>query len=216
MREDSTIRAALASIIEAAGSDRWMLGGSAGLLLRGIGLPSGPRDIDLYCDDADIPFVHHALQQYAIDEPEISVTDIYRSTLSHYLIENYRVELVGGFQITAHGCLYRTEVNRVLRRYGLSLDVGNIEMKRVVHIVPLAHELWFNALRNRVDRVQLISSAIRIAPGKHEAAFALIEESNNFPKNTINHVHSWIDDQKEGELEWTLKYSSGHPVGQSE
>ncbi|MBH5317969.1 hypothetical protein I6N90_09145 [Paenibacillus sp. GSMTC-2017] len=214
MRKDIHIRQALATIIDAAGNNRWVLGGSSGLLLRGLQLPTEPNDIDLYCDDKDMLSIHRALQQFAIDDPELSESDIYRSTLSHYQIGQYRVELVGGFQISAHGCRYKTEVKNVLRHYSKAVDVGVNGLHQLVHIVPLAHELWFNALRDRSDRVELIVDAIRLSRIEHKKALTVIEQKNGFPKELIECVNGWINDQREGELEWTLKLSSGLPVVQ--
>ncbi|MDQ6418244.1 hypothetical protein RB620_02220 [Paenibacillus sp. LHD-117] len=207
MTNEAGITKALAAIITAAGCGDWIVGGSAGLLLRGLKLPAEPRDLDLYCDETDMRKLHDRLQKYAIDDPAYSETDIYRSWLSHYQIEGIRLELVGGFRVTAHGCSYRTEVKEALLPLGSPVSVDNRMADAV--IVPLAHELWFNALRGRADRVQLIAEAFAASPAVHLEALRIIESRNEFNSCAISQVHRWIRNAEAGDEEWTLKSFSG-------
>lgn len=218
MTTDAIIHNALASIIDCAGNGKWILGGSAGLLLRGLALDTRPRDLDLYCDREDAAELHEALRPCAVDSPAYSETDIYRSTLSHYEIAGMRVELVAGFQVRALGCLYAVEVKELLLPYAASVVVGGGAgvartradgIPRPARLVPLAHELWFNALRGRDDRVRLIAAAMGADLQGHSAALDMLERRNGFPQEAVGLVRQWIQEQGAGDGEWTLKSSSG-------
>lgn len=176
----------------------WVLGGSAGLLLRGISLSAPPRDIDLYCDEKDIYVIHQKLLRYAIDTPQLSETAIYKSTLSHYWIGELMVELVGGFQVSAFGCRYSADVRDILHPYGEDIGVyGSTDMPCKVRVAPLAHELWFNALREREDRFTLIAEAMRKEPQSHKEVLAVIEANNRFRSEMIANVHLRMCNRKE-------------------
>ena len=153
---------------------KWLIGGSTGLLLRGLELPSPPRDLDLYADDEAARTLHAALRPYAVDEQQLSVSPIYRSILSHYEIHGVQVELVGGFVVAAGQDRYTVEVEDVLEPLRLPVSIGAFE----AGIVPLAHELWFNMLRAREDRVSLITTHMRKEPGLHQEALWLIAARN--------------------------------------
>ncbi|MHA7963610.1 nucleotidyltransferase family protein [Paenibacillus sp. CAU 1782] len=204
------IHSALAMIVEAAGSDLWVTGGSAGLMLRGLPLAASPRDLDLYCDEENGAELHHRLKAYALNIPHFSESDIYRSTLSHYDIGGWRVELVAGFQVASMGCRYKVEVRDVLLPHGKSVTVGN---HHATTLVPLAHELWFNALRGRADRVETIVGGILLDRDRHMAAMKAIEERNRFPDEFVQQVHDWITTGEGGDREWTLKYTFGLQAG---
>ncbi|MBD2869645.1 nucleotidyltransferase family protein [Paenibacillus arenilitoris] len=180
MTDNEPIHEALAAIVHATASPgaSWVVGGSAGLMLRGLPLAAEPRDLDIYCDDEDVALIYEALRQYAVDEPELSVTGMYRSRLCHFHIKGIQVELVGGFQVTADGCRYVTDVKNLLIPYGDVVSFG--DGSREAAVVPLAHELWFNRLRGREDRVALIANAFAAAPGRHEEALEAIEAGNSF------------------------------------
>lgn len=208
MTDESNIIRALAAVNRLAGSGNWVVGGSAGLLLRGFELPAKPRDLDLYCDEEDMRLLHDRLRPYAIDVPAYSETDIYRSWLSHYELEGVRVELVGGFRVTAFDCFYRTEVREVLLPLGLPVTTDGLAAASVV--VPLAHELWFNALRGRPDRVKPIAEAFAADPSAHQKALGIIEARNSFSPDAVSEVHRWISSgSEEGDGGWMLKSSSG-------
>lgn len=207
MTDRAGINKALAAVIKLAGSGNWVVGGSAGLLLRGITLTTQPRDLDIYCDHADMPRMHEALRRHAIDEPACSETSIYRSWLSHYELEGIRLELVGGFRVTAHDSVYNTEVREVLQPLGLPVRVDK-ELS-AAHVVPLAHELWFNALRDRADRVQTIVEAFSSQPAVHEKALQVIERRNRLNPFAMREVRQWLSQREAGEHQWTLKSYSG-------
>ncbi|WP_308639130.1 hypothetical protein [Paenibacillus silvisoli] len=184
---------ALERIAQAAGPTgaSWLIGGSAGLLLRGLEIGRPPRDLDLYADEADAALLHQALLPYAVDEQHESVSPIYRSVLSHYLIEDIQVELVGGFVVSAGGDRYEVEVAEVLFPLQQPVPIGE---SLVVGIVPLAHELWFNVLREREDRTRLIASQIRKEPDRHMEAARIIASRNSLTVKTKQYVQQLIDE----------------------
>lgn len=143
----------------------WLIGGSCGLLLQGVEVAKPPRDIDLYVDRSAVPAVHAKLLEWADDEPQYSETPIYRSTLSHYDISGHTLEMVGGFEVETSGCLYAVDT-KLLEPYATVTNIGNGRMK----LMPLAHELLFNLLRQRQDRYNAIAAAMRAEPGRHDPA----------------------------------------------
>ncbi|WP_336786779.1 hypothetical protein [Paenibacillus sp. MMO-177] len=182
MNKDRSIDNALAAIVrllEGAHAD-WVLGGSAGLMLRGLPLPEQPNDIDLYADDEDYDLIYERLQPYASDTKELSECGNYRSFLSHFVIEGIPVELVGGFVVRAEGCRYVTEVRTLLKPYSEQYVVRNGQEELYVPVVPLAHELWFNKLRQREDRLEMIADHYIKEESRHEAARKLLEQRNVF------------------------------------
>jgi hypothetical protein len=167
--------AEVAGATKACGA-KWLVGGSASLLLRGMNLPAQPRDLDIYCDEPSIPALYGLLQAYAQDEPELSVTSMYRSTLCHFELHGVQVELVGGFEVEALGSRYVTAVEAVLWPHASEFPLPGGS----VHVVPLAHELWFNQLRGREDRVSQIVAAMTADFSAHAHALAAIEGANSF------------------------------------
>lgn len=168
----------------------WVVGGSAGLMLRGLELPAPPRDLDLYADPADARAMYEALAPYAVDRPVRSVTERYESILSHYLVEGIRVELVGGFVVSDRGCRYEMRVRDVIlplagRRVLAPCGCG-------VDIVPLAHELWFNWLRGRRDRMELVSGAIAADPDRHLRAFRALTAAGGFTPEAVAAVEELL------------------------
>ncbi|MFF2887605.1 hypothetical protein [Paenibacillus sp. NPDC057967] len=205
--ETTSVHEALSTIVRLAGNTSWVLGGSAALLLRGLQLGAPPRDIDLYCDDDAASAIHDALSGYAIDKPSFSETDIYRSTLSHYRIGSIQVELVGGFTVHALGCCYQINVKEVLLPYSEAMELhehmdGKLDYVRVV---PLAHELWFNTLRQREDRVRVIAEEMRKQPLAHRLALEAIEAGNDFAEDVVIDVHERITGSQKGERPWMRK-----------
>ncbi|RXZ76874.1 hypothetical protein EBB07_31725 [Paenibacillaceae bacterium] len=172
----------------------WVVGGSGGLLLQGIQLPAPPRDLDLYVDEQEAAIVHRALAAYAVDEPAYSSTGMYRSLLSHYRIENMDVELVSGFEVSAGEELYRTEVRDVLWPLGLKPAPGVGDYR----VVPLAHELVFNMLREREDRLKLIAAAIAAEPKAALPAFEMLIARNRFSASFVSRLQSVLS-CKDGE-----------------
>jgi hypothetical protein len=183
------LESVLSLISRVAGREAvWVVGGSAGLLLRGLSLEKSPRDLDLYADEADALHIHHALAPYAVDRQEESITERYRSILSHYEIGGMSVELVGGFEVHAHDSLYKLEVRELLMPLGLKLQ-GTEDQ---VAVVPLAHELWFNLLRDRPDRLRQIGAEMKAHPQLHLPAFEQIVERNVLATVQIELAYSWI------------------------
>ncbi|WP_141501040.1 hypothetical protein [Paenibacillus luteus] len=200
MTEQQRIHKALAAIIQATeqSSSPWIIGGSTGLMLRGIPLTADPRDLDLYCDDEDIDDLYKTLSSFAIDEPVISVTDMYRSRLCHFIIHEVQVELVGGFRVQAGGSAYETMVRKLLLPFSDQAYMDSSGLS--ASVVPLAHELWFNYLRGRADRVEIIVRAFAGSPSKHEGALAAIERSNVFTIEAQRSLHHLISAGEVGGL----------------
>lgn len=142
----------------------WLLGGSCGLLLQGVKLEKDPRDIDIYTDTEDMPVLHHLLESWAEDVPHLDEEGMYKSVLSHYEIERYDVELVGGFMITSLESVYQVKVKDLLYEYSPETSIQQIPFR----LMPLSHELIFNVLRNRQDRYEAIAEVIREHPENHE------------------------------------------------
>lgn len=185
------IEAALALIAERAKNSglAWVVGGSAGLMLGGLPLASEPRDLDLYIDDAEFDRLYLLLQSYAIDEPVLSETGMYRSQLCHFVIEGIEVELVGGFVVRAQESVYATEVAELLKP--LSMPV-KLRSGQNVYVVPLAHELWFNVLRDRSDRYELIIEAFANSLSEHWGALEQLERRNTLAPALKRKLHDWL------------------------
>jgi hypothetical protein len=192
MDNKSRIERALVRIAErTAGSGAaWVVGGSAGLMLRGIELPAPPRDLDLYADPADARAMHEALSPYAVDRPVRSVTERYESILSHYHIEDVHVELVGGFVVSDRGCRYEVRVREMLLPEAEFRALDGLGSGAA--IVPLAHELWFNWLRGRRDRLELIAGAFAADPDRHLRAFRALTAAGRFTPEAVAEVESLL------------------------
>lgn len=167
---------ALAELAALLGSEEvvYVIGGSTGLALRGAELGRPPRDLDVYVDEEDVGDVHRLLRPYALDAPESSVTERYRSTLSHYRIAGAMVELVGGFRVSARESVYKTEVREVLHP---GCDLIGLEGTGLP-VVPLGHELIFNLLRERLDRAEIAGKLIAASPEKHVPKLRLLLDRN--------------------------------------
>jgi hypothetical protein len=142
---------------------KWLVGGSCGLLLHGIELTQRPSDLDIYLDEHEVEDLFHALQKWALDRPQTSKTEIYISTLSHYLIADMQVEAVGGFSVHNNGSFYHAEAAYLLQNHALQVEMQGA----VLAVMPLAHELLFNMLRARPDRYEAIAYAMLLRPDKH-------------------------------------------------
>jgi len=197
VEDNDSIRRALAIIAEAAESTGavWLVGGSAGLMLRGLKLDKPPGDLDLYADSADATLLHQALASYSTDEQQINISGIYRSELSHYDIAGVSVELVGGFVVTAGLDRYQVEVREVLQPLREVFSYAG----RSMGVVPLAHEMWFNLLRGRNDRVELIAAAVQSERDQHQAAFEQIESRNALSLAAIERAHAWLEHDRSRE-----------------
>jgi hypothetical protein len=160
---------------------KWLVGGSCGLLLHGIELAQKPRDLDIYLDEHEVVTLFHVLQNWALDLPQISTTEIYTSSLSHYLVADMQVEAVGGFCVHKKGSLYQAEAAYFLERYALQVEVQGA----VIAVMPLAHELLFNMLRDRPDRYEAIASAMLLRPEQHMPILQDLIERNQWEPEFI-------------------------------
>ena len=154
----------------------WLVGGSCGLALHAVPIGAAPRDVDIYVDADGAAAFHSALLDYASDVQQFSETERYRSTLSHYDIGGVVVELVAGFEVRAAGADYRIDIGGAIGRHALRLDVGG----EPVGVMPLAHELAFNLLRERADRYEAIAAAMRADLEAHLPALRDIVADNRF------------------------------------
>lgn len=168
--------ARLAERLETCGA-LWVVGGSTGLAMRGADIGRPPRDLDLYADEEDIPAIHACLADFAADEPQVSVTDRYRSILSHYTIGDTSIELVGSFQVRKDKSFYRTEVRSLLHPLGDSHFIGG-SAGCFARLVPLGHELIFNVLRDRPDRCRIAGGLIARDPKRHLPILRTLIERN--------------------------------------
>ncbi|NOU97567.1 hypothetical protein GC093_30725 [Paenibacillus sp. LMG 31456] len=145
----------------------WLVGGSCGLLLHGVPLHAAPRDLDLYTDSLGATEIHKVLLPYSIDHQIEDQSGIYKSILSHYEINGIHVELVGEFEVTALGSIYKVEAAFLAE--APSLEIGEVLLNNqdaealipALNVMPLEHELLFNVLRNRPDRYEAIAVVLR-------------------------------------------------------
>lgn len=162
----------------------WMLGGSCSLLVQGVDLDRLPRDIDVYTD------IHAAKQLHAhppgvnIDRQQVDRSGSYVSLLSHYELEGFPIELVGGFEVLCGGALYRLEVERLLWPAGIPFHVGHSSLR----LTPLSHELLFNLLRNRPDRYQAIAEVMRQEPQRHIIILQQLLMSNIWTEEQLDRL----------------------------
>ncbi|SEB64641.1 hypothetical protein SAMN05443246_1433 [Paenibacillus sp. GP183] len=155
---------------------KWLVGGSCGLLLHGIELVQSPGDLDIYLDEHEVEALFHILQNWALDQPLLSTTEIYTSTLSHYRVADMQVEAVGGFSVHKNGSHYYAEAEYFLQQYALNVEIQGT----VLAVMPLAHELLFNMLRDRPDRYKPIAAAMLIKPEQHLPVLQDLIERNQW------------------------------------
>lgn len=180
--------AALARRLELCGAI-WVIGGSTGLAMRGASLGRVPRDVDIYADEDDATRIHANLANDALDVPQYSETERYRSILSHYTIEGAAIELVGNFRIASGGSHYRTEVERMLYPNGDDCQL----LGSTVRLVPLGHELIFNILRERDDRCKLIGERIRRQPERHLPPLRALLARNDLTHAAITEIAGYVN-----------------------
>ncbi|WP_426453555.1 hypothetical protein ACP26L_14710 [Paenibacillus sp. S-38] len=196
------LRLALQEIGRSSGEAQaaWLVGGSTGLLLQGVPLAAPPRDLDLYTDRDTAYKLHSALLRWSVDEQQESATDIYRSILSHYVISGVSVELVGAFEVRASESEYRVEAAYLQRAYyALPLRLGDgLE----TGLMPLAHELLFNLLRQRPDRYEAIAEVLRTRKDSRElAALKSLISRNRFGGEALAYAQSVLESMSSGERE---------------
>lgn len=155
---------------------RWLIGGSCGLLMQNVDIGRSPRDLDIYVDRNDVSAIHSSLQDYSVDTPVYSQTSIYASILSHYQIHGDAVEVVGDFKVQALDSFYQVEAAYLWEDHSYTAVIGNHEVK----VMPLAHELLFNLLRNRPDRYEAIYHTMIAAPELHMPTLNALLQRNSW------------------------------------
>ncbi|MCR8842980.1 hypothetical protein NQ117_04745 [Paenibacillus sp. SC116] len=151
-------------------SSKWIIGGSCSLLLQGVELLAPPNDIDVFADQGDAELLHQLWRSKSTDDAAWNETEMYRSLLSHYEIYRCSVELVGQFNVRNEWCSYQMEVSTGLWQYAPPAIVG----AQSIRLTPLIHELLFNMLRGRIERVDAIAAAIRCNPQQHEEVLSYV------------------------------------------
>jgi hypothetical protein len=166
----------------------WMVGGSCGLVLQGVHVDAEPRDLDVYADHQDTVHLHQSLISFSIDSPEWSETGMYKSLLSHYEIGNVQVELVGSLYVSTSASIYEVRVGGPSAVRGPQLSLEGIS----IPLMPLAHELIFNVLRNRPDRYEAIATAMRNDAHVHVAQLQELISANDLSPSVIEQLKRLI------------------------
>lgn len=148
----------------------WLVGGSCSLALQQVQLAAHPRDLDVYADRDDASLIDQQLFDHACDRPHYSETSIYRSVLSHYMLAGIEIELVGGFTVSSGGSRYEVAVRQHMNSHAVQHTIDG----RVYRLMPLAHELVFNLLRQRDDRCTAIAAVMREQTDLHLPALHTI------------------------------------------
>ena len=172
-----------------------MIGGSCGLLLQSVPIGSVPNDLDIYVDAREASLFHRALRRYAADEQQYSETDKYCSVLSHYHIGDVAVELVAGFTVKVPGALYRIDIANVMKPFGCQVVLDGTE----VGVMPLAHELLFNVLRDRPDRYEAVAETMRKDLSRHLPALKAIVAMNELDGRWLQKISSLLGCEIGGE-----------------
>jgi hypothetical protein len=167
---------------------KWLVGGSCGLVLQDVIIDKLPRDLDIYVDAKDAGIVYEALQSYATDQLVRSQTGIYISLLSHFRMVNVPVEVVGGFEVHVDQSHYQVEVSGFLESFDVTYDTGICRFG----VMPLAHELVFNILRQRPDRYQAIAEKMRANPMEYLTPLNKILERNSFSVDFIHKLNELL------------------------
>jgi hypothetical protein len=173
--------AALQALLKGSKGD-WLVGGSCGLIMQGIELAEPPRDLDIYADLLTAKTMYKQLKAYAEDQFQESTTEIYHSYLSHYTIEEVPVELVGNFQVRSKGTNYKVKISSSLLAHSSVVYLGEAPIR----LMPLAHELVFNMLRNREDRYLAVAALMKERLELTMPALNEIIRNNSFSSEHIN------------------------------
>lgn len=175
----------------------WLLGGSCSLLLQQVKLERQPNDIDVYADIADAKQLHTAAPGDPEDRQELNCSGLYTSLLSHYRVGGIRLELVGGFEITAGGSMYRLEVKHVLQEYAPQMELKDNQLQ----LTPLSHEFMFNLLRDRPDRYDAIAQAMNVHPELHAPLMGRLLQANVWSEMHLGRIAAL--------LPWTVDMIAG-------
>jgi hypothetical protein len=152
------------------------------LQISQIEINRSPRDLDIYVDRNDMDDVFNALREFATDEPELNHTAIYASVLSHFLMAGIPVELVGGFKVTTMDSKYEVEAAYLHEAHAIHAHIGNNEL----FLMPLAHELLFNILRDRPDRYEPIALSMLQMPELHMPALQALLARHHWGEGLLN------------------------------
>ncbi|MNJ71366.1 hypothetical protein D3C77_679040 [compost metagenome] len=99
------------------------------------------------------------------------------------------MELVGGFEIRKGKSIYRTEVNGILREHSSK----EILEGAPIQLMPLAHELLFNVLRERSDRYTAVAQVMRKSPEPHIRLLQLLLTRNVWEAKVVASVAELLD-----------------------
>lgn len=160
------------------------IGGSCGLVLQGVDIGRSPRDIDMYYDMNYGAELYSALKPYEIDAPQLGETERYCSVLSHYDMNRYILELVGDFRVFVGESVYDVKIEEVLLSDLVLVDLDGVSL----YVMPLSHELVFNVLRSRLDRVAAIARVMRNKENKHKDCLERILSHNRISKQHIQEL----------------------------
>ncbi|MDG0813118.1 hypothetical protein [Cohnella rhizosphaerae] len=185
---------AFAASTEGCGA-RWLVGGSAGLALRGARLAAAPRDLDIYADAASVAALHDRVAGWVVETPAWDETGRYRSLLSRYRYGGVAIELVGDFEIRAPGSRYRTEVDAFLYDHGD--DWTPAGSARPIRLMPLGHELIFNLLRERRDRATEAARLLREDRGDQLLALRRLAARQSLSERIMDELARLTDPKQE-------------------
>lgn len=153
-----------------------LVGGSSGLLLQGVQLDAPPRDLDIYLDLPYMDQIFPLLHSLCLDKPRWDETEMYRSYLSHYQLDDITLELVADFEVRNGNSEYKVKIDQTLKPYSQTCLVS----AEPFQLMPLAHEFVFNILRERPDRYQRIATVVNKSPQSHVELFHKIWNENQF------------------------------------
>jgi hypothetical protein len=100
------------------------------------------------------------------------------------------IEIVGGFEVKAEQSDYKVEVSDVMLELQVRQLIGD---GSVIGLMPLAHELIFNLLRNRPDRYVDIASQMRTNPKYYLPALNKLLLHNTFSIQIIAKINALLD-----------------------
>jgi hypothetical protein len=170
----------------------WLLGGSVSLILRGLSLATPPRDLDIYIDEQDADVIYQVLAPYEINSPQFSQTNQYSSILSHYEIYGIRIEVVCAFRVHALNCCYKVEASHFAMQFA---EYPTIARFASLPLTPLAHELFFNVLRQRSDRYTLIANWMNQHLDLYAPAITYILQHNQWDQTILTKIGTILGKQ---------------------
>lgn len=86
---------------------------------------------------------------------------------------------------------YRVEADYLARTHALAVPYG---VEETVRLMPLAHELVFNVLRDRPDRFEAIARVCRVQePERHRLALDDLIARNRFSGELADKLRTLLD-----------------------